>query len=370
MIEEEIPPRLATPELRAQLGALALSRWSAIITRFGEATYTPGQALDLVVDEPCVIRTPSSIGPAFAESCEGIPVACFIRLADGLRTGAFIVDGPDGPSRKIVPCSGFVESATATADGIVAVLAILARRLHEDLVDLAARDVLDHADLCLSHRVTCSIRRSAWGLAVADITSATARYLSLTSLSHVPGCRILRQLGPDEPLGPQDLEPVERRHLPAIIGGDVVAEIGDAALSPGQIGTPQLAPGAAAAAFVNQTNSLVPVVGTSEEVVWSGTATTDASGVVDLQATVLHRSNTVGVHSVLFRIRRGSIGGAVVSQPCAPDTVDTVILMASVLGIDTSPSAGSTTYVITAQSASGSTTIGTCTMKAVNHRPV
>jgi hypothetical protein len=123
------------------------------------------------------------------------------------------------------------------------------------------------------------------------------------------------------------------------------------------IDTPNITPGAVASGFIESASSLVPTVGTVETVVWSGTVATN-TGTVSLDATIHHKSNVVGVHAVSFRIRKDNVTGTIISKPMSPDTVDTVTIVTPLLGFDPSPAA-SQTYVITAQSGTDTTIIGT-----------
>src|SRR6266540_1630553 len=174
------------PHVLAHLRPSIRSRWAACIATFDEDVCYRGLDRVFGIAEPCVVRTPASIGPAYAASCIGVQISCYPR-DDGLRTGRVELEHADGTSELLAPQVGFIEDAVATSQGIVAVLAITADWMHKDLLALEDLGQLGVAQLCMLQRMTAIRHVTPWGLSVWTVQSTRARLCQFTSLSHVPG---------------------------------------------------------------------------------------------------------------------------------------------------------------------------------------
>jgi hypothetical protein len=217
----------------ARLWPFVLSRWSARIFSFGEIRFEPDFHVFGVAAEPAIVRTSADVGPALAASCTGRPIRYLIR-DDGLRAGIHPTHADMPDAGTLV---GFIENAECDAEGIVASLLLLRHDVHEDLEALDAAGQLEAARLCLSHSATATPRRTAWGLKVFDVTSASANALEFTSLSHSPATHMLRRLALDEPLGTDDFRQIERLHVPRELGATVTEPAQDvtAPITPGAV---------------------------------------------------------------------------------------------------------------------------------------
>jgi len=230
------------PSALAQLRPFIRSRWAACIAKFDEDVQYRDFDRVFGIAEPCIMRTPRSVGPAYAASCIGVRISCYTR-DDRLRTGRVGLVDTDGSSQLLAPVVGFIEDAVATPHGIVAVLAITSDWMHKDLLALDDLGQLGLAQLCMLQRMSATRDVTPWGLSVWTVQSTRARLCQFTSLSHVAGQHVIRQMSLDESLNAQDLLPTERRWMPAVCGGNeapgsaVVADI-----NPGSITTPKCQP--------------------------------------------------------------------------------------------------------------------------------
>jgi hypothetical protein len=233
-VDEEYP-RLPSSAF-AILAPMVRSRWVACIARFDEdVAYRDFDRVGGIA-EPAIVRTPASVGTEYAQSCIGVPISCHTQ-ENGLRSGRVELARADGSSQLVAPTVGFIEQAVATPQGIVAVLAILSDEMHKDLRALADRGELGLCQICVIQRAQVVRSVTAWGIAVWAVASVRARLCQLTSLSHVMGQTLTRQLAPGESLSAEDLDllPRERRWLPAACGGSgavvVVADISPNAIT-------------------------------------------------------------------------------------------------------------------------------------------
>jgi len=348
------------PSALAQLRPHIRSRWAACIAKFDEDV--PYRDFDRVfgIAEPCIVRTPRSVGPAYAASCIGVRISCYTR-DDGLRTGRVGFVDTDGSSQLLAPIVGFIEDAVATPHGIVAVLAIMSDVMHKDLLALDGLGQLGVARLCMLQR-TSSVRDvTPWGLSVWTVQSTRARLCQFTSLSHVAGQHVIRQMALDESLTAEDLLPTERRWMPAVCGGNealgsaVVADI-----NPGAVKTQTIEPNAVS---VTPSRALG-----SSSFSTTSTSFTDVSGV-----TSSYTSVAGGTLIVMLRMplgARNTAGGSAsigaygkISEVVAGSEVDYAI---SGVGGEGVPASGSTAATLTIPLIVQSTAAGTVyTFKAM-----